>query len=107
MKERTVYTPEFQTEAVRLVLTQGLPISEAARRIDVPKGTLTGWVRRARNADLPVPPGSRPHREMEAEIVKLRKELAEARMERDILRVPFRVKKATALLAKGSLPGTR
>lgn len=101
MKKRTVYPPEFQAEAVRLVLAQGLAISEAARRIDVPKGTLTGWVNKARNADLPVPPGSKPHRELEAEIVKLRKELAEARMERDIL------KKATVLLAKGSLPGTR
>ena len=40
MKKRTIYSPEFQAEAVRLVLDQGLPISEAVRPIDIPKGTL-------------------------------------------------------------------
>jgi transposase len=39
--------------------------------------------------------------ELEAEVTKLRKELAEARMERDI------VKKAAAYFARASLPSTR
>lgn len=39
--------------------------------------------------------------ELEAEVTKLRKELAEARMERDI------VKKAAAYFARESLPSTR
>ena len=45
--------------------------------------------------------GSRSVPELEAEVSKLRKELAEARMERDI------VKKAAAYFARESLPGTR
>ena len=48
-----------------------------------------------------VAPGSRSVLELEAEVSKLRKELAEARMERDI------VKKAAAYFAWESLPGTR
>lgn len=39
--------------------------------------------------------------ELEAEVRQLRKELADVRMEREIL------KKATAYFAKESLPGTR
>ena len=33
----TTYTPEFRTEAVKLVLAQGLTIKEAAQRIAIPK----------------------------------------------------------------------
>ena len=43
----------------------------------------------------------RPVTELEAELSRLKRDLAEARMERDIL------KKATAYFAKAQLPGTR
>jgi transposase len=46
-------------------------------------------------------PGARSAAELAIENARLRKELAEARMERDIL------KKATAYFARESLPGTR
>ena len=36
------YTAEFRVEAVKLVLSQGLSLQEAAQRISVPKGTLAG-----------------------------------------------------------------
>jgi transposase len=42
----------------------------------------------------------RPVTDLEAEVSRLKRELAEARMERDIL------KKATAYVAKAQLPGT-
>ncbi len=45
---KQVYTAEFQAEAVRVVLEEGLSLAEAARRISVPKGTLTHWVMKAR-----------------------------------------------------------
>jgi transposase len=71
-------------------------------RLTIPKGTLTNWVAAARRGTLPkVAPGSRSVPELEAEVTKLRKELAEARMERDI------VKNAAAYFARESLPGTR
>ena len=101
MKTRT-YTPELREEAVKLVLAQGLTLGEAAKRIAIPMGTLATWVKAAKRGDNKVSaPGSRTVPELEAEVAKLRRELAETRMERDI------VKKAAAYFARESLPSTR
>lgn len=101
MRSKT-YTPEFRAEAVKLVLAQGLTLEEAALRIAMPKGTLVNWVSAAkRGTDPTAPPGSRSVAELEAEVAKLRKDLAVERMEKDVL------KKAAAYFARESLPGTR
>lgn len=102
MKRSKTYTPELREEAVKLVLAQGLTLEDAALRLSIPKGTLGNWVTAAKRGPAPkTAPGSRTVPELETEVVKLRKELAEARMERDIL------KKAAAYFARESLPGTR
>lgn len=102
MKRTRTYTPEVREEAVKLVLAQGLSLEEAAARIAIPKGTLANWVSAAKRGTTPTgAPGSRTVPELEAENAKLRRELAEARMERDI------VKKAAAYFARESLPSTR
>jgi transposase len=97
------YTPEFRAEAVRLVLEQGLSLEAAAERLSVPKGTLSNWVMAAKGGTISgaAAPGSRSVAELEAEVARLRKELAIERMEKDVL------KKATAYFARESLPGTR
>ena len=101
MKQKQSYSPEFRAEAVKLVLEQGLSLEEAAKRLLIPKGTVGNWVAAVKSGKQPAVPGARSTSELEAEVAKLRKELAEARMERDIL------KKATAYFARESLPGTR
>ena len=102
MTRSNTYTPELREEAVKLVLSQGLTLEDASLRLTIPKGTLANWVAAARRGTSPkAAPGSRSVPELEAEVTKLRKELAEARMERDI------VKKAAAYFARESLPGTR
>lgn len=101
MKRQQRYTPEFRAEAVKLVTEQGLSQEEAAKRLAIPKGTIGNWIAAAKGANGASVPGARSVRELEAENAKLRKELSEARMERDIL------KKATAYFARESLPGTR
>ena len=101
MERKQDYTPEFRAEAVKMVLAQGLSLAEAAKRLSVPKGTLGNWVASAKAATGATEPGARTVPELEAEVKQLRKELAEARMERDIL------KKATAYFARESLQGTR
>ena len=95
------YTEEFKTEAVRLAQSAGQ--HEAARRLGVPVATLGNWTRRQRtlgttSADgaMSAMPVKRPASEMEAEITRLRKELASAKLDIEILR------KATAYFAKGS-----
>ena len=101
MENTQTYTPEFKAEAVKLVLHQGLSHHEAAKRLSIPKGTLSGWVVNAKGSSTSSTPGSRSVPELESELKQLRKDLAEARMERDIL------KKATAYFAQESLQGTR
>jgi transposase len=101
MKKQQRYTPEFRTEAIKLVTEQGLSQKTAAERLAIPKGTLANWVAASKSSAHPSAPGARSAAELAAENARLRKELAEARMERDIL------KKATAYFAKESLPGTR
>lgn len=101
MERKQDYSLEFREEAVKLVTEQGLTQGEAARRLTIPKGTLANWVVAARGKSPNMLAGHRTAGEVEQENHRLRKELAEARMERDIL------KKATAYFARESLPGTR
>jgi transposase len=101
MKKQQRYTPEFRAEAVKLVSEQGLSQEAAANRLSIPKGTLANWIAASKASNRPSAPGARSATELEKENARLRKELAEARMERDIL------KKATAYFARESLPGTR
>ncbi len=98
---KKTYTPELKEEAVKLVLAQGLSIEQAAARVSIPKGTLANWVVAAKRGPIAAAPGSRCVAELEAENAKLRKQLAQAEMERDI------VKKAAAYFAQESLPSTR
>ena len=99
---RQQYTKEFREQAVRLVLEQQVTIPEAARRLSMSGKTLKNWVGRARHGQFATVGASRrPVTELEAELSRLKRDLAEARMERDIL------KKATAYFAKAQLPGTR
>ena len=75
-----------------------MPIVEAARRLSMSGKTLKNWVGRARRGQLATLGESRwPV----TELSRLKRDLAEARMERDIL------KKASAYFAKAQLPGTR
>lgn len=107
MKERNVpkrqYTQEYKLESARLA--QSLGTNEAARRLGVPSATLGRW-RRALEAQntLCADGGSqtvvatprRPVSELEAENSRLRKALASARLDIEILG------KATAYFARGS-----
>ena len=84
-----------------MVIEQGLTQEETARRLSIPKGNIGNWVSAAKAALSKGNPEEQSVAELAAENARLRKELAEARMEREIL------KKATAYFAKESLPGTR
>jgi transposase len=98
---RQTYTTEFREHAVQLVLEQALTIPEAARRLAMSDKTRANWVFRARRGQLAKLGGSRrPVTDLAAEVSRLKRALAEARMERDILQ------KATASCAKAQLPGT-
>ena len=49
---KAVYTKEFREEAVKLALTEGVGVSEAARRLSIPMKSLANWVRAAKAGRL-------------------------------------------------------
>ncbi len=77
------YPPEFQRDAVAMVLDEGRAISDVARAIGVNEGTLGNWVNQARAA-----------RECRGELAKddyeelkrLRRENVRLKQERDLLK---------------------
>ena len=101
-KPRNNYTKEFKAEAVKLVLDEHQSATEVSRRLGVPIQTFSTWLSKARGGRMV---GTTQHNkgltDLEAENARLKKALALAEMERDIL------KKATAYFAKDSLRGTR
>ena len=92
------YTKEFREEAVKLVTEGGLSVPETARRLSLPKSTIENWIRKYKEGTLgDVGKSQRPLTETEQELARVKRELIQARMERDLL------KKAAAYFAKESL----
>lgn len=96
------YTKEFRVESVKLVTEGGLSVPEAGRRLSLPSSTLNTWVKAYKAGKLgDVGKNQKPLSELELELARTKRELAEVRMERDIL------KKAAAYFAKESQRGAR
>jgi transposase len=96
------YTKEFRREAVKQVVEEGLSVHETAKRLLLASTTLSSWVKAYKAGKLgEVGKNQRPLTEVELENYRLKKELAEVKIERDIL------KKAAAYFAKESQRGAR
>jgi len=96
------FTEEFKEEAAKMVVEGGLSVSKVATRLSIPTSTLAYWVKLAKAGKLSnnFKRYTKVNKE-EMGIMRLKRELAEVKMECDIL------KKAAAYFAKESLPGTR
>lgn len=93
------YTDEFKLEAVRL--SESVGGSETARRLGIPDSSLWNWIKLSRVGKLSADEPSavavkRPQSELEAENARLRRELASAKLDLEI------VKKAAVYFAKES-----
>ena len=79
---RRSYDREFRAGAVRIVLETGKPIAQVARDLGIHAGTLGNWVQAERRRSA----GGALSEDERAELVRLRGENAELRMERDVLK---------------------
>jgi transposase len=77
------FDEDFKQGAVALVLETGKPIAQVARDLGINEGTLGNWCaqeRRARKQDRSLDPDER------AELERLRRDIIELRMQRDVLK---------------------
>ena len=96
MAKRRTYSREFKIQAVKMVVEQGLSVSEVAEDLGVHANVLRKWKNQfAEDAQQAFPGNGKLSAEQE-ELRRLRQENRQLRMERDIL------KKATAFFAKES-----
>jgi len=79
---------EFKEEAVKMVTEGGLSIIEGARRLSIPKSTLDYWVKKTKEGKL----SDSPHKQHtlvtqeQMELARLKRENAELKIKRDILK---------------------
>jgi transposase len=83
-RTRRKFDEDFKAGAVRIVRETGKPIAQVARELGINEGTLGNWCagerRRRENGNAALSEDER------AELVRLRKEVTELRMQRDVLK---------------------
>ncbi|WP_303722150.1 transposase [Malonomonas rubra] len=82
---RQFYTQGFRQEAVNLVINGGLSVAEVSRRLSISQQTLRNWIKKHKGEGLAAS-GSSSITDLEAENSRFSKELAEARLEKEILK---------------------
>ena len=92
-RQRRNFSDEFKAGAVSLVLDKGKTPAQVAKDLDLTPSSLSKWVEQARADQGKSSRGSLTTEEKE-ELSRLRKEVRELRLEREIL------KKAAAFFAK-------
>lgn len=97
MRARRQFSREFKVEAVKLITERGVSVRQASRDLGVGESLLRRWIRELSADPKQAFPGQGLMKPEQAEIERLRKEVAKLKMERDIL------KKAAAFFAKESM----
>ena len=93
-RARRKHSVEFKREAVRLSREPGRKVGEVAANLGIDRGLLQRWRSEMEAHGASAFPGNGRAKASDEEVLQLRKELARAQQERDIL------KKALAYFAK-------
>lgn len=80
------YDKEFKLNAVKLFLASSKSYPKLSQELGIPTGTLATWVKSYRADGQEAFPGKGCLKPADAEMANLRKELARAKEERDILK---------------------
>jgi transposase len=91
---RRTFSREYKLEAVRLVRDRGVSLAQASRDLGVHENVLRKWVKDWDADPKQAFPGQGQMKPEQAELERLRREVAKLKAERDIL------KKAAAYFAK-------
>ena len=95
--ERRKFTREFKLEAVKLIKERGVGYAQASQDLGVHQTVLRNWVKDFTGDPQQAFPGHGQQKPEQAEIARLKREVAKLKAERDIL------KKAAAYFAKESM----
>lgn len=94
-KKRKRYDRQFKLDAVNLVVNGGRSVEEAARELGISSNSLHRWKQSLTSRGSEAFPGKGRLSPQEEELRRLRRELEQAKEDRDIL------KKALAFFSKG------
>lgn len=97
MGTRRRFSREYKQEAVQLVTQRGVTVAQASRELGLNPTVLGKWIREQRADPEHAFPGEGQQKPEQAELTRLRREVAKLKMERDIL------KKAAAYFAAESM----
>jgi transposase len=86
MSSRRRFTREYKQEAVQLVTQRGVTVAQAARDLGVHATVLRKWVLELAADPIHAFPGEGQQKPEQAELTRLRREVAKLKMERDILK---------------------
>lgn len=85
-KKLRTYDKEFKLNSVNLYLESNRTYPEISSELGIPMGTLVGWVKNHKKEGKEAFPGKGYIKPSDKEVFELRKALAIAREERDILK---------------------
>ena len=94
MRSQRQYDREFRINAVKHYEASGKTIAEVSKSLGIPTTTLYGWIKEYKEQGERSFPGSGNIEPCHEEYYRLKKELEDVKMERDIL------KKAVAIFSR-------
>lgn len=80
------YDKEFKLNAVKLYIESGQSFKQVSEELGIPSATLVGWVESHKKEGEQAFPGKGHLKASDTEVAQLRRELAIAQEERDILK---------------------